>query len=1411
MTIGSNGLHGTVFGGGMGSGSGSATQATTLGNVIINYNTANTNLTGLYGGANVNGDVAGDIAVNVEANVGASGAGNSVDIFGGGLGQNTTTGGNVTVTVGNSSTPTIYGDIYGGSGYGEVGATGKLAKVDFKAGTLNGTLYGGGMGQGSPAISATVTGGTQVAVTSGTITGGIYGGCNERGTVVENITVNVTGGTIGADGSPASVFGGGYGNNTATQGDVEVNINGASATVWGDVYGGSGFGNVNNESSDAVIVNILNGTVKGNVFGGGLGQKTPNNYSATENGAVTVNIGSDNGDGTYSGSATIGGNVYGCNNTNGSPQQNVTVNIYKTAHTTTPTNNTYSGTAYAIANVFGGGKNADFNASGKKAMVNVYSCANTIGRVFGGGDAAAVTGTEVMIQGGRFHYVFGGGNGEVTAANVGTGGITLALHGGNIGTLVSASNTSGTITGSINVTVDNVGGCDEEVTNFFGGANQVDIGTDLNPVNITNTIECGSGTFTNVYGGSNAADITGDVTLNIKGGTMTNVFGGSKGVQNGTAADIDGNVTLNLYGGKMVNAFGGSDQNGNITGNIAVNVLDHEGNCKLDVTNIYGAGNLTPYTPDDVTSGVKPNSPTVNVMHVKVVEDDPNTNEDESIPGIRGSVFGGGLGTTAVVTANPVVNIGYTNAMSSLASVEYPDASINRDTYTAIVCGSLYGGGDAAAVTGNPVVTVDNSSSMVKERIIGGGNAANVTGSTHVIVNDGVFGTGTGASRGVYGGCNTTGTVSGNVEVDILGGTFGTQSAVNNKVSYNIHGGGFGADTRVSGNVTVTYGADNGTTDVASNYPKLYGDIYGGSALGHVNTDGSNTTTVYVLNGSFGFYGERCNWDSIVVNSETGELDTVGGYIVQHGGNIYGGGLGQAYVAAAAAIPDDPATPQDESRPAQEEVPAIAAKVYGVVHVHIGRDNGGGNYSGKANLALCNVYGCNNAQGSPQQNVYVDVWQTAHTTENTASYVPGLDDEVTELFAIRNVYGGGNAADFNPDVSPETKKVYNHIHTCYNTVENVYGGGSAASVTATDVFVEGGRYNYIFAGGNGQIAAADVDGNADMVIRAGRVGWYFEGCNMQGVVRGTVLVQAGCGTGDQTPCHCGDLKVENYYFGANMATVVGDKISEVVCGGPNPFDYRNVYAGSRLATIYGNIVLTVRGGTIGNLYGGSEGNDNISADIRKAPANWEDIDNFPVEHQAALREHFANHAHDEDYGKGGNITLYLYGGDIENVFGGSNYRGTVEGDIHIIVDSSTACPLDIDYLYGGSQLSKYAPNGNTTDPNRVSPLVELRNGHVNYDVYGGSRGGRPSHPWGNGVLYSNPKVIVGTTDADKSFRIGRDLYGGGSAANVNGNTTVIINGTTSANQPTTVINGNVYGGGKSGNVSGNSSVTILPE
>ena len=74
----------------------------------------------------------------------------------------------------------------------------------------------------------------------------------------------------------------------------------------------------------------------------------------------------------------------------------------------------------------------------------------------------------------------------------------------------------------------------------------------------------------------------------------------------------------------------------------------------------------------------------------------------------------------------------------------------------------------------------------------------------------------------------------------IDGGQVGTTSA-----NANIHGGGYGQATTVSGNVDLNMGTCGAASGVT-----VYGDVYGGSALGTVNTDANNTTTVNLYKGT---------------------------------------------------------------------------------------------------------------------------------------------------------------------------------------------------------------------------------------------------------------------------------------------------------------------------------------------------------------------------------------------------------------------------------------------------------------------------------------------------------------------------------------------------------------------------------
>ena len=662
------------------------------GTIAVGCMDENDMIDNLYGGAN-QANITGNILLNIET-------GRIGNVFGG----NNTSGlisGTITVNIDKDDNADCASDWYIGNVYGG----GNLAAYSAPSGNLS---Y------------------PQVNILNGLVTTDVYGGgLGSSATVTGNPVVTINGGSVGND-----VFGGG--SEAAVIGATHVTV--SSGSVGQDVYGGGALAN-----TGATTVDIMGGTIYRDIYGGGLGDGS---HAPAINGTVTVNIGDvvtwdtehPGFTAETTGNATIGGSVYGCNNAAGSPQDNVTVNIYKTAHTPA---NEYGAvqvpgddpTTYAIANVFGGGNAADFLVDGKTTNVNIYGCDNTIRRTFGGGNAAATKGVNTMIQGGRIYQVFGGGNGEVTAANI-NGNLNLNIHGGNVGQFYGASNQTGTITGSINVNVDNASPCPGNLTidEFFCGGNFADING-----NLETNIDCSGGMqVNNFYGGCNQADIHGHVILNLHGGTYTNVYGGSKGRLAGTdpqhptakSADIDEYVILNLYGGTIENVYGGSNVLGNIKGSITVNVIDEESSCPLFITNIYGGSNLTDYRPTNSTI----TSPVVNVIHA---END-----------ITGNVYGGSRGATesstvTLVKSKPLVNIGY-DAVSMSGYLSHPGT--NASFYTVptnrktTIHGSVYGGGDAAKVEGNTEIHI-NKHAKVLNNVYGGGNMGEVEGNTKVIIN----------------------------------------------------------------------------------------------------------------------------------------------------------------------------------------------------------------------------------------------------------------------------------------------------------------------------------------------------------------------------------------------------------------------------------------------------------------------------------------------------------------------------------------------------------------------------------------------------------------------------------------------------------------------------------------------------
>lgn len=1454
------------------------TTSTTNGSSIVTVSDGTVN-TGIYGGCNSSGNIAGNVEVNVAGGqVGASDAARG-NVHGGGYGAATQIAGNVTVNIGTANaasaavSPVIYGDVYGGSALGYVNTNDKnttslsdittSTTVNVLNGTLHGDVYGGGLGDAETNANGYLSGNGDVteAYVYGTVQvnighpdsdnsthsnyskyltldGSVFGGNNLAGSPKANVYVDVYRTAHDANNIYPSSF-----PNPLENSFFEVD----TRYALNEVYGGGNLAEYQPLMGGSTNVHVHNcdeNTIK-YVYGGGNAADVPTSHVTIDGGLVKYVFGGGNGDGTGNPGANVNGNntlalnggrmgyVFGGSNKVGMVHGETSL-LFADPATCSPR---------SINELYGGGNQAECEA----ITLNVPCGTEGVKTIYGGSKNADVTGNSTTstpgnvtlnVHGGALESVYGGNN----IGGIIHGDVTVNLYGGTIDTVFGGNNHGGNILGLIKVNVLDEGNitCPLILTHVFGGGNKADY--EPNPANVTSPVvnvmhiteKTGApGIKGNVFGGGNLAGVTANPQVNIgyvnslssyvpsgytapasyRAYVAGNVYGG------GNEAGVTGNPVVNMNNGTVVSGiFGGCNNSGTITGNIEVNVFDGTlGTNSVAMTEgIFGGGygeNTQTSGNISVNIGDATHEPVVyaDVYGGSALGDVHATTADVTTVNfakgtLNGNLYGGGLGQvtpspiSAEVNGNVVVNIGKDKAGTTIDGGHIygsvfganningsPKGTVTVNVYSAVT-DSIFGGGNASPYTPTDATIaypeVNVSGGEIKYKVVGGGNAAGITANPTVNISGGDVCTDNSTSKaGVYGGCNTSGTVTGDITLNITGTTtsqttIGTLAALNAEKPVNVHGGGYGSGTATTGTVTVNFGVDDGSGHCE--YPMLYGDLYGGSALGNVNSDVNDSTNVNILNGSV-----KC------------VKKTVGLSTVQYGGNIYGGGLGQVS-------------------------PPIEAKVYGKVHVNIGAAPVAPSTdpTGMASLVNCNVYGCNNKNGSPQQDTYVDVYQTTHTETDNVNYT----DEHSRTYAIQYVFGGGNQADYHPDENTGwAKKTHNHIHGCDNTVEIVYGGGNAADCDGVYLTVDGGRFDFVFGGGNGQLQEANVgEGSAIIYLKGGLIGWYFSGCNLHGSIAGTIVEHQGC-EGDDC---CQVFKIEKYYFGANEATIYGGIENAIDCSEASKYNFTYVYAGSRLAVVYGDIKLTVRGGTIGNLFGGSEGSVDISADVRKYPADWNDIANFPAEHQAGLRDYFKNNAHDDQYGKGGNIILNVEGGTIGTVFGGCDFRGRVEGDITVTIDSTQTgtCALDINYVYGGNNLAAYAPDSTlvggvmtaTPDPNRVSPKVIFKNGHINGTIYGGSKGGDSGHIFGNGLIVGNPKVVIGDTDASNKVKLGGTLtgvtpttqgdgnvYGGGNAGKIIGDTDVILQGKAT-------IGGNVFGGGKQADVEGSTNVTIVP-
>ncbi len=889
--------------------------------------------------------------------------------------------------------------------------------VRIKGGTIHGNVYGG--------AAKSPSGGNRVMVmTGGQVKGWFAAGCNgtdsDGGQNYGTSWVYIGGkAKVDSEGSTkvlgyangGNVYAAGAGRQGAeTCGEMTFGSNLVIADesyIERGAYGGGNYGYAKTNSSTNIYITggtndgkdgtVNSITTKGGVYGGANQQDGPD-----------INL--------YMTGGEMRGGVYGGCNTQGTISSNVTMKI----------NGGQVGTASSTANIHGGGYGNLTTVSGDVDMTigastSAIEWVKVYGNVYGGSALGAVSGdaTITMNKGVINGNLFGGALGDNDNAALVNGNVAITVHGGKVtGAVFGCNDANGTPKGTVTVTVDGtdptdiIGGIKNyALQGVYGGGNlaHYDPTTSTNGYPKVVISNCNT-SIKDVYGGGNAAAVP-YTSVTVNGGDIGRVFAGGNG-ESGTPAHVGyknterspsgtgyGTGTANavIKGGTIGQLFGGSNANGVIRAGGNINI-DKNSTCLMKIGEVYRGGNEAPGALASLTLGC---TGTLTTAHATANNTDNRIGYE--LEGI-GDLYGGSrkADNTGAVTLNitgGIINrvFGGNNLGGNVAGdiqININQGSNGCDWFV----GDVFSGGNQAAYTKTPDVNIQNG--IVSRCVYGGGNEAGVAGGDVTMSGGTVLG-------GIYGGCNTSGTVTGDIAVNVTGGTVGSSSA-----KANVHGGGYGFNTKTDGNVDVNIGTGSTGTAV------IYGDVYGGSALGDVNSGTEDYTHVMLNAGTI--YGDA-----------------------------YGGGLGST---------------------------SEAAWVFGNVKV---TQNGVGfvrdtatDDEGNTVVTAGRIFGCNNLNGSPKGTVLVEVVKTTPTSGS--GHVKGT-------YEMAAVYGGGNLAPYDPTNATATGQ-YATSHTATNkpvqvvvngcqdvSIEYVYGGGNAAPTPATDVLILGAyEIGNVFGGGNGK-------------------------------------------------------------------------------------------------------------------------------------------------------------------------------------------------------------------------------------------------------------------------------------------------------------------------------------------------------
>ena len=656
----------------------------------------------VYGGSNIEGKVISTSEIEVKGGtLGDVGNTNPV-LFGGGKGNQTAVDGGTTVTITDTNgNTTIYGNVYGGSAEGKVGAGNVTYSVASTITAGQQYIIADGTGQGAHAIAMQDTGTT---FTSQTLDGKepsdymlwIPTGTNPY--TLRNVARNTYyiryNYSLAASTTSTSWT---YNNNKLVYNNnrylrynngwtTSTNSGSSGTTLYflttTPVPGGAGtYVKISHDTTSSNSISMA-----GDVFAGGQG--------------TTINSASVSGDSLIEvdGANIRGVNVFGGNDVNGTTKGSITVKIGEHYATT-------------LGNVYGGGKQDPTGLEATSVKVYIEDYADVL-EAFNGGQAADLlsngssdTTREIWLSGGQAVSIFGGSDtsGTVTASHVHVdGGKADNVYGGN----KQGGQTTESFVYIDGGEVDNVYGggylaatpttnvllTDGEIINGFGGGNSANV--------TTSHIELDGTVAENIFGGSNEAGTVGTTYVTITSGTVENVFGGNNA--GGTSGDT--NVTV-----------------------------------ESTAENVYGGGKEAQTTGD---TNVNLNNATIIRRQVMI---------DGELKWINGNVFGGGKGVNAVVLGDSTTIVqGTTSIANDLfgggdaapnGTQQSQNPSLVKTYITGgTITGDVYGAANTSVVYGDTEVKIGadavNNNSLTPGTIyiggtVFGGGKSNTAGSAH--------------------------------------------------------------------------------------------------------------------------------------------------------------------------------------------------------------------------------------------------------------------------------------------------------------------------------------------------------------------------------------------------------------------------------------------------------------------------------------------------------------------------------------------------------------------------------------------------------------------------------------------------------------------------------------------------------